>query len=80
MCVCVHMRVRTCVLCVQAASQQVTCEDILILDTKSNVLTVQQINDLNTTDFDNCAETLGTATGWSLEQKAALIGKAKQAS
>ncbi|XP_025081142.1 stereocilin-like isoform X2 [Pomacea canaliculata] len=60
------------------ASQQVTCEDILILDTKSNVLTVQQINDLNTTDFDNCAETLGTATGWSLEQKAALIGKAKQ--
>lgn len=78
--VCTYACVYVCVVCVQAASQQVTCEDILILDTKANVLTVQQINDLNTTDFDNCAETLGTATGWSLEQKAALIGKAKQAS
>ncbi|PVD38286.1 hypothetical protein C0Q70_00897 [Pomacea canaliculata] len=62
------------------ATRRKRSTDILILDTKSNVLTVQQINDLNTTDFDNCAETLGTATGWSLEQKAALIGKAKQAS
>lgn len=55
-----------------------TCADIQILGEYAIILTPQDITDLSNSDFNDCADALGTVTGWTQQQKDALANKAKQ--